>query len=102
MPRGDGTGPMGMGSMTGRGAGYCSGKVTPGFANCLGGFGRGLGAGRGYRRMFYATGVPGVLRNPVNNGQIYDEKAVLENQEENLEAQLKLVKERLKNFKEQK
>ncbi|MCD6382905.1 MAG: DUF5320 domain-containing protein, partial [Thermoplasmata archaeon] len=25
MPWGDGTGPMGMGPMTGRGAGYCSG-----------------------------------------------------------------------------
>ncbi|NLG67487.1 MAG: DUF5320 domain-containing protein, partial [Actinobacteria bacterium] len=25
MPRGDGTGPEGMGPMTGRGAGYCAG-----------------------------------------------------------------------------
>jgi len=24
MPRGDGTGPMGMGRMTGRGAGFCA------------------------------------------------------------------------------
>ncbi len=102
MPRGDGTGPMGMGAMTGRGAGYCSGNGAPGFANYSGRLGRGLGAGRGNRRMFFATEVPGVLRNPVNNGQIYDEKTVLENQEGNLEAQLKLVKERLKNFKEQK
>ena len=30
MPGGDGTGPMGMGPMTGRGAGYCAGFAAPG------------------------------------------------------------------------
>ena len=33
MPFGDGTGPRGMGPMTGRGAGYCAGFGRPGFAN---------------------------------------------------------------------
>lgn len=33
MPGGDGTGPMGMGPMTGRGAGYCAGFEVPGYAN---------------------------------------------------------------------
>ncbi len=33
MPRGDGTGPAGMGPMTGRAAGYCAGSNAPGFAN---------------------------------------------------------------------
>jgi len=28
MPRGDGTGPMGTGPGTGRGAGYCAGKAS--------------------------------------------------------------------------
>ena len=44
MPGGDRTGPMGMGPMTGRGAGYCAGypNVNPGR-----GLGRGLGRGRG-------------------------------------------------------
>ena len=37
MPRGDGTGPAGMGPMTGRGAGYCAGYGHPGFANPVGG-----------------------------------------------------------------
>ncbi len=30
MPGGDQTGPMGMGPMTGRGAGYCNGFAVPG------------------------------------------------------------------------
>jgi hypothetical protein len=56
MPRGDGTGPMGMGPMTGRGAGFCTGFAAPGYVNPVG-YGCGLGGGRGFRRMFYATGL---------------------------------------------
>ena len=33
MPGGDGTGPAGMGPMTGRAAGYCVGYAVPGFMN---------------------------------------------------------------------
>jgi hypothetical protein len=47
MPRGDRTGPSGLGPMTGRAAGYCAGYPVPGFMNPTGGFGRGLGRGRG-------------------------------------------------------
>ena len=48
MPGGDGTGPMGMGPMTGRAAGYCAGYAMPGYANPIGGRGRGFwGCGRG-------------------------------------------------------
>jgi len=47
MPRGDGTGPMGMGPMTGRAAGYCAGYAVPGFANPTRGGGRGMAWGRG-------------------------------------------------------
>ncbi len=39
MPRGDGSGPRGMGPMTGRGAGYCAGYAGAGSMG--GGFGRG-------------------------------------------------------------
>ncbi|MEA1950302.1 MAG: DUF5320 domain-containing protein [Planctomycetota bacterium] len=72
MPGGDRTGPMGMGPMTGRAAGYCVGSPTPGFANAPGG--RGLGGGRGFgggrggrggrgwRNQFYATGLTGWQR----------------------------------------
>jgi len=63
MPGGDGTGPLGMGPMTGRGAGYCAGFAVPGFVNH--GFGGGFFGrcgGRGRRNMFYATGLPGWAR----------------------------------------
>jgi hypothetical protein len=32
---GDGTGPAGMGPMTGRAAGYCAGYLVPGFNKSL-------------------------------------------------------------------
>ena len=73
MPGGDGTGPGGMGPMTGRAAGYCAGYPVPGFMNPMqgggyGGWGRGMGrgrgggGGRGRRNGFYATGMPGWAR----------------------------------------
>lgn len=52
MPRGNGMGPMGQGSMTGRGAGFCAGYQVPGCVNHANpGFGRGFGRGfgAGYR-----------------------------------------------------
>ncbi len=57
MPFGNGTGPQGMGPMTGRGAGYCSGFNQPGFANPTL-FGRRFAAGVNWvrpRRFFPAT-----------------------------------------------
>ncbi|MDN5348292.1 MAG: hypothetical protein PWP65_1856 [Clostridia bacterium] len=67
MPRGDRTGPWGLGPMTGRGAGFCAGFPVPGFMNPGWGFpfarwGFPFVGGRGYRRMYYATGLPGWLR----------------------------------------
>ncbi len=50
MPGGDGTGPAGMGSMTGRGAGYCAGYQAPGFMSPIPGRGFGRGWGRGMGR----------------------------------------------------
>ena len=64
MPGGDGTGPAGMGPMTGRAAGYCAGYPTPGYASPAGGrgfwgWGRGRGGGGwGRRNWYYATGLP--------------------------------------------
>ena len=68
MPRGNRAGPRGMGPMTGRGMGYCTGYNTPGYMNPggFGFYGRGRGAfggrGRGFRNMYYATGMPGWMR----------------------------------------
>jgi hypothetical protein len=50
MPFGDGTGPAGMGPMTGRAAGYCAGYGVPAYMKPIGGrgfWGRGRGGGRG-------------------------------------------------------
>jgi len=74
MPFGDGTGPMGLGPMTGRAAGYCAGYGMPGYANPIPGrgfwgwgrgrgfWGWGRGGGRGWRHWYYATGLPGWVR----------------------------------------
>jgi len=50
MPFGDGTGPMGLGPMTGRRAGFCAGFGMPGFTNPIPGrrFGFGWGVPYGY------------------------------------------------------
>lgn len=119
MPRGDGTGPMGMGERTGRGAGFCAGFDLPGYANPMvgrgfgmgGGFGRGrgfltrgAGGGRGWRNMFYATGLPGWARfggygvpyaatGP--NPDPAQEKRLLKRQAEDLQSELELIKKRL-------
>ncbi len=71
MPAGDGTGPMGVGPMTGRGAGYCAGLSTPGYMNPMPGRGwgigrrwvgwgrrRGRGRGRGWGQAYYPVDVP--------------------------------------------
>ena len=64
MPGGDGTGPMGLGQMTGREAGYCAGFAEPGYANQTPGRGwgmgrgRGRGRGRGWRHPHSPIGIP--------------------------------------------
>jgi uncharacterized protein DUF5320 len=60
MPRGDRSGPNGMGPMTGRAAGFCSGFDMPGFMNPMGGrgMGRGRGGGRGLGRGFGNASYP--------------------------------------------
>ena len=53
MPRRDGTGPMGAGSMTGRGFGLCTGANAVKYGAGLGmGLGLGLACRRGFGRGF--------------------------------------------------
>ncbi len=105
MPGGDGTGPAGMGPMTGRAAGYCAGYGTPGFANPMGGRGfrgRGFfGRGRGWRNRFYATGMPGWMRAgygyPYGYGSEYASPAAptAEQEKEELKQQAQYMQESL-------
>lgn len=106
MPRGDGTGPMGAGPMTGRAAGFCAGYPTAGFmqpGGGRGGFGGGAGfgrgGGRGRRNWFYATGVPGLGRGrgwfgPAA-GAPASELEVVKREAELLQDSLAQVKERI-------
>ncbi|NLY71368.1 MAG: DUF5320 domain-containing protein [Clostridiales bacterium] len=100
MPRGDGTGPFGLGPMTGRGAGYCAGYGVPGYANPIGfrrGFGRGFGRGLGRNPYWggYYTPYDDIPYEPV------DEKKLLKRQAEILEDQLELIKKRLSSIEEE-
>jgi len=104
MPRGDRTGPMGIGPMTGRGAGFCGGFNAPGYANPAPGRGFGMGGGgRGWRHMYYATGLPGWMRfgpyaERFRNLDPEMEKQALQNQAEALQSQLNLIKQRLEEM----
>lgn len=89
MPRGDGTGPLGRGSKTGRGMGFCKGYNSPGFVNP--GFRRGFGRmskvnPRGIIRPRFAQQIPSKDQ----------EKQMLENELTQLEAQ----EDEIKNEKE--
>lgn len=113
MPRGDGTGPAGMGPMTGRAAGYCAGYDRPGFANPYVrggfgyGFGRGLGRGfrggfgRGFGRGFgYYPVVPFYYGAPVNWSAPTKEQEldVLKQQAENFEQNLTDIRKRIEEL----
>lgn len=113
MPRGDGSGPMGMGGMTGRGAGYCAGFGPQGRENAgpRRGLGRGFfggcgfrdrelgGSGRGRRNRFFATGLPGWMRfggNAAPNPyQTTERKPALEMEAQVLQNQAEILRERL-------
>ena len=87
--------------MTGRAAGYCAGYGTPGYLNPAGGrFGGGFG--RGFRNMFYATGLPGWARygygGYVPPAAGADEKQVLTGQADALRAQLDNIQKRLEQL----
>lgn len=77
MPRYDGTGPMGMGAMTGRSMGPCGGGM---------GWGRSCGRAMGWRRFY----------SPKN------ELSALEQEEKMLETELEAIREEKKALSENK
>jgi len=88
MPRGDGTGPMGLGLMTGRGFGSCSGANAVKFGT---GFGLGLGCRRGFGR--------GVGRDlKANQTDSRTQKELLEEQKELLQSRLNVIDKQLENL----
>lgn len=96
MPRGNGTGPMGRGPMTGRAAGFCAGNGRSGFENPASGRGMGGGFGRGFRNTFFATGLPGWARfGGAGTAGAADERQVLASQADALRAQLDGIQRRL-------
>ena len=77
MPAKDGTGPMGMGSMTGRGRGGCNLSVSRTTGRC------GAGGGRGYRQWVNGISVP------VNSSNT---------EEKNLKEEAKMLKQQLESI----
>jgi len=104
MPRGDGTGPAGMGPMTGRAAGYCAGYGVPGNMNPAPA--RGWGIGRGFRMGFrggrgrwggYAGGYPLPVQNdgPAPVPSPHQELDALKNQADYFRGALEDIEKRI-------
>ena len=103
MPRGDGTGPAGMGPMTGRGAGFCAGYGVPGYLNPVGGrgawgagLGFGRGRGRGHRNMYWATGLTGWQRAAMDYPAAYPYAAPVPFMQPSAEQELEALRGQLK------
>jgi hypothetical protein len=96
MPRGDRTGPMGQGPVTGRGLGYCSDYESSGFTKGFGmgggfgrahGFGRSTGRGMGYGRSYGFVPWPSYSKE--------NEIQILKDQAESLKRAQKNIEKRL-------
>lgn len=103
MPARDRTGPMGAGPRTRRGMGYCGSydQARPYYParnlRCGVGYGQ-AGMGRGWRRMYYATGLPGWLRPGIPSVTPEQELAWLRDQAEWLKNQLEALNRRMEEL----
>ncbi len=115
MPFGDGTGPLGLGSGTGRKMGYCRSIGIGSFWNAMrttkddlffkqrsrrifGCYGR----GRGWRNCFWLTGLPNRARGKYSFETDINEKDevdILENQAGHLRKHLEWIENRLNAIK---
>jgi len=92
MPVFDGTGPGGIGPMTGRGMGPCGG----GYGYGRGGYGRGMGYGRGLGRGFgWGYGPVGYTPRVTKK----EEKEILEGDLEAIQEEMNDIKARLDEIK---
>lgn len=103
MPRGDRTGPDGMGPRTGRGMGYCSGYDSPGYTKCgVGGGGRGMGYGRGFGRgLGFGRGFGWRAHTPYENAPQYtgvDDLQLLKEESKRLNEDLKSINARIREI----
>lgn len=124
MPGGDRTGPRGMGSMTGRGGGYCAGYGISAGGNSAFGRGFGMGFRRGgslrgrggggfrWRNGYHASGAPlwmrfnGYSAPPDYPGPFAPmdsdmEKRSLKYQADSLKAELERIQNRLSEMEQQ-
>ncbi|NLY71548.1 MAG: DUF5320 domain-containing protein [Clostridiales bacterium] len=95
MPRGDGTGPMGDGPMTGRGLGFCSGSDVLKY-----GAGLGLGLGLGLAQKFgIGRGLGRGVRTSRLTSKTRKEKIeMLKKEREILQKRLKDIDKQLKKL----
>ena len=112
MPRGNGTGPSGMGPMTGRAAGFCAGYGTAGYLNSAGGGGywgrgRSFGRGRGFGRGWFGCGPAVGPAYPYGGVPVDPDKSTpqeleaLKGQAQYLENSLSQIKERITELEKQ-
>lgn len=109
MPRGDKSGPEGLGPMTGRGLGYCAGYPSPGFVNNffgrgIGGrgvFGRGLGMGFRGGRGYAGNSFP-FARTSYQSLSKKEQLNIMENQAKDLKRELDEIHERISELKSDK
>ena len=98
MPRGDRMGPLGEGSRSGRGMGYCTGNDHPGnmnsFSNWGGGYGRRFRGGPGYGR---GAG----FRFRQGYGNYYQENVVDVSDKTLIENEIRILKDQLSSLEDQ-
>ena len=108
MPRGDRTGPNGMGPMTGRGLGYCNDYASPGFTRGIPRGGAGFNYGRGLRRGFrggfgydHRFQYPNCFNHAVPQYSAKDEAKYLETEIDALKNELTAMEKRLSELQKE-
>ena len=89
MPKRDGTGPMGAGSMSGRGRGFCTGKNAVKYGAGLGlGLGLGLACRRGFRGGFGRGCTTDKIDSETQKDMLLEQKDLLQKRLDVIEKQL--------------